>query len=59
MQAAWLDSRSVQDATYADLAESLRAMRAQWDGFVAQLQAAGWATDLVTIRTGMVRYKVH
>lgn len=59
VQAAWLDRRGVQDATQADLADSLRAMHASWDGFVAELQAAGWATDLVTIRTGMTRYRVQ
>ncbi len=59
VQAAWLESIGVQDAAHADLADSLQAMRTRWDDFVAQLQAAGWATDLVTIRTGMVRYRTH
>ena len=56
MQAAWLDHRGVQSATHAELASSLLALGKQWSNFVAALEQAGWAPELVTIRTGSTKY---
>ena len=59
LQAAWLDHRGVHTATHADLAASLQTLGREWGTFIAALQQAGWAPDLVTIRTGSTKFQLH
>ena len=56
MQAAWLDREGVQAASHAQLASSLLALEREWGDFIARLQQAGWAPELVTIRTGSTKF---
>ncbi len=57
-QAAWLEHAGVRDATPADTAASLAALRGRYADFLRQLRAAGWDPADVVLRAGGPRLRL-
>jgi len=58
-QAAWLEHAGVQDATAADTAASLAALRERFNDFQHQLRLAGWDPTRIVLRAGEPRLRLR